>query len=265
MAISKWIAISFAGTGLTALAVSTRLLPFHQSRRENRASPTHNESFAISIVAPKEHSGTQENYSLLIPAKRFKDSVSDEEILARFTKGFFSGPVFTPERWLLSGAPIQLTDIEAIKKRFATRSQNSILSLAVGPEIWNTASISPKSTPSFASLLFGNFLTLDSSLLTRNQRDQLPDDYIQHPKPPHAFVEFAYGSEWLGLVGTHRFEVSRHDEKQATGTEEFVKVTFSCIVCKPKTGLALSSYLMWFHILYSRFLFSDGIKGVLTA
>ncbi|KAI1308540.1 hypothetical protein F5Y03DRAFT_350114 [Xylaria venustula] len=265
MAISKWIAISFAGTGLTALAISTRLLPFYQPRHENRASPTHNESFAISIVAPKGHRGVQENYSLLIPAKRFKDGVSDEEILARFTKGFFSGPAFTPERWLLSAAPIQLTDVAAIKKGFAARSQNGILSLTVGPEIWNPASISPKSTPSFASLLFGNFLTLDSSSLTHTQREQLPGDYYQHPKPPHAFVEFAYGSEGLGLVGTHRFEVSRQDEKQATGTEEFVKITFSCIVCKPKTGLAPSGYLMQFHILYSKFLFSDGIKGVLRA
>ncbi|KAI0427613.1 hypothetical protein F5Y09DRAFT_315732 [Xylaria sp. FL1042] len=264
MPIGKWTAIGCTATGLTALAISTRLLPFHQAHHEHRASSTHNESFSMSIVAPKYHNGIRESYSLLIPAKRFKGSVSDEEILARFTKGFFSGLVFTPERWFLSTIPFRLTDTSAIKKALAMRSQNPISSLVVGPEIWDPKSISPKSTPSFASLLFGNFLTLDSSLMTQAQRDQLPDDYIRHVKPPHAFVELAYGGEGLGLVGSHRFEVSRHEVKQGTETEEFVKITFSAVVCKPKTGLAPPSYLTWFHVLYSRFLFSDGIKGVLT-
>ncbi|KAI0812085.1 hypothetical protein GGR55DRAFT_640393 [Xylaria sp. FL0064] len=263
MPIGKWTVIGFTATSLTGLAISTRLLPFHQPHHEHRASPTHNDSFSMSIVAPKKHNGIRESYSLLIPAKRFKGSVSDEEILARFTQGFFSGLAFTPERWFLSTVPFRLTDMSAIKKSLAIRSQIGASSFVVGPEIWDPAAISSKSTPSFASLLFGNFLVLDSSSLTRAQRDQLPDDYVRHAKPPHAFVELAYGSEGLGLVGSHRFEVSRHEAKQDEGTEELVKITFSAVVCKP-TGLAPSRYLTWFHILYSNFLFSDGIKGVLT-
>ncbi|KAI0906259.1 hypothetical protein F4824DRAFT_445705 [Ustulina deusta] len=266
MAISKWTVIGCTATSLTALAISTWLLPFHRSYHEQRASPTHRDSVAISVVTPQQHHGIrhhgiQENYSLLIPANRFKSNVSDEEILARFTKGFFSGFAFTPERWLLTTTRPRLTDIPAIKTALAIRSRNS---LVVGPDIWDPSSISPKSTPSFGSLLFGNFLTLDSSLLTHAQRDQLPDDYIRHPKPSHAFVEFAWGGERISLVGSHRFEVSRHEVKQAAETEEFVKITFSSVACKPETGLGPSIFIQWFHVLYSRLLFSDGIKGVLT-
>ncbi|KAI1116387.1 hypothetical protein F5Y14DRAFT_406461 [Nemania sp. NC0429] len=265
MAIGRWTVISCTAASLTVFAISTRLLPFHQARREPSASPGHKESFPISIVAPGQHRGIQENYSLLIPAKRFKSNVSDEEILARFTKGFFSGLAFTPERLLLITAPFRLTDISAIKTALGSRSHTSTPSLVIEPEIWDTSSISPKSTPSLGSLLFGGFLALDSSSLTQAQRDQLPGDYIRHPKPPHAFIEFAWGGEGLGLVGSHRFEVSRQEVKQAAETEEFVKITFSSVSCKPKTGLApAESLALGFHILYSRFLFSDGIRGILN-
>lgn len=111
MAVSRWTVVSCTAASLTVLAISTRLLPFHQAQREHRASQGHKESFAISIITPNQHHGLQENYSLLIPAKRFQSNVSDEEILARFTKGFFSGLAFTPERWLLKTAPFRLTDI----------------------------------------------------------------------------------------------------------------------------------------------------------
>ncbi|KAI1157456.1 hypothetical protein F5B18DRAFT_645022 [Nemania serpens] len=265
MAISRWTVISCTAASLTVFTISSRLLPFHRAHREHRASPGHKESFAISVVTPKQHRGLEENYSLLIPAKRFQSKVSDEEILARFTKGFFSGLAFTPERWLLITAPFRLTDISAITTALTSRSQKGNSSLAVGPEIWDRSSISPKLTPSFGSLLFGGFLTLGSSLLTQAQQDQLPDDHVRHPKPPHAFIEFAFGGERLGLVGSHRFEVSRQEVKQATGTEDFVKITFSSVVCEPKNGLGPSNkLLLWFHVLYSRFLFSDGVRGILT-
>ncbi|KAI1132332.1 hypothetical protein F5Y10DRAFT_231492 [Nemania abortiva] len=265
MAIGKWTAIGCTVTGsLSILAISTRLLPFYRARHEQSASPTHRDSFVTSITTPGQHHGAQENYSLLIPAKRFKNDPSDEEILARFTKGFFWGLAFTPERWLLSAIPFPITDIPAIKKTLAARSQNAVPGLAVGPEIWDPSSISPKSTPSVASLLFGNFLVLDSSSLTLSQRSQLPDDYIIHAKPPHAFVELAWGGKGLGLVGSHRFEVSRYRTNRLAESEEFVKVTFSSVSCIPKTGLGPPNYLMWLHVLYAKLLFSDGIRGVLA-
>ncbi|KAJ3577843.1 hypothetical protein NPX13_g2726 [Xylaria arbuscula] len=213
MAISRFTTIGCTAAGLAAIYVSSQLLPFYRAHHELKASRGHVNSFSISIVAPKQHHGIQENYSFSIPVKRFKGAVSDEEILARFTRGFFSGFAFTPERWLLSLAPIQLTDIPVIKKAIAIRSQNSDAELAIGPEIWDLSSISPKSTPPIASLLFGNFLVLDSSSMTPTQRDRLPSDYARHAKPPHAFVEFTYGGEDLGLVGSHRFEFFQRSYK----------------------------------------------------
>ncbi|KAI0876501.1 hypothetical protein GGS24DRAFT_451076 [Hypoxylon argillaceum] len=263
MAISKWAAVCTV-TGLPIVAISTRLLPFHRARHEQRASPTHWDSFVLSVITPSRHQGSQETYSLLIPASRFRDDLSDEEILARFTKGFFCGPAFTPERWLLSAIPFTITDISAIKKTLTIRSQNTVPGLVVGPEIWDPSSISPKLTPSVASLLFGNFLVLDSSMLTVAHQSQLPEDYVLHVKPPHAFVELAWGGTTLGLVGSHRFEASRCRIGHAAEAEEFIKVTLSTVSCVTKTGLAPSKYLMWFHVLYAKLLFSDGIRRVLA-
>ena len=285
MAISKFTTIGCTAAGLVALAISTQLLPFYRPHHEPRPSPTHKGSFSMSVVAPKQHQGIQENYSFSIPVKRLRSNVSDEEILARFTKGFFAGLAFAPERRLLRVVPFRITDIPGttrsrdtrtrapetygctcpvIKKNLAMRSQNKMSDFAISPEIWNPSSISAKSTPAVASLLFGNFLVLDSSSMTTAQQNRLPNDYPQHAKPSHAFVEFAYGGARLGLVGSHRFEVSRHEVKQGVEVEECVKITFSAVVCKPKTGLPPSGSLQWVHVLYSHFLFSDGIRGVLT-
>ncbi|KAI1827718.1 hypothetical protein F4861DRAFT_331387 [Xylaria intraflava] len=265
MAIPKWTAIGCTAAGLSILAVSARSVPFHRARHEAKASPTHLGSFAVSAVAPRYNNGGQENYSLLIPARRLQRDLSDEEILARFTKGFFSRLSFTPERLLLSVFPFSLlTDVQAIKETLALRSQDTASELVVGPVISDPASISPKTTPSVLSLLFRNFLVLDSSLMTPAQRSQLPGDYARHARPPHAYVDFAWGGEGLGLVGCHRFEVRRRKIEQDADAEEAVEITFSSVSCLPRTGLAPSSgLLLRFHVLYSRLLFSDGIRGVL--
>ncbi|KAI1431255.1 hypothetical protein GGR50DRAFT_90021 [Xylaria sp. CBS 124048] len=270
MAIRTWSAIGCSAAGLTILAISTQLAPFHryQARREEKASPTHLGSFPVSLILPSHHHSSQENYTVCIPASHLQKGVTDEEILARFTKGFLSGCAFTLERWLLSSFsyPI-LTDVQAIKKSLTPRSQSANSVLELGPLILDPSSISPTSTPSVSSLLFRNFVVLDSSSsLTAEQQDRLPGDYDRHVRPPHAFLELAWGGDGLGLVGSHRFEVCRGHCTPATATqeaEEFVKITLSTVSCVPRTGQApRSSFLICFHVLYSKALFSDGIRGL---
>ncbi|KAH9897516.1 hypothetical protein F4778DRAFT_238247 [Xylariomycetidae sp. FL2044] len=278
-----------------AAAIAARLLPFHPAHHLSEASAAHAHSFAASVLTPSPSRGLQERYTASIPVRRLRDGViTDEEILARFARGFFSGLAFAPEKLLLVATPLVLTDIPSIQSNLALRSkeedtssfsssqkkQLAITNVSYIPPTSTSTSSAPLLPPPVGSFLFHAFLVLDSSSINPAHRAQLlPAGYDEHQRPPHAFVEMAYGGAGLGLVGTHRFEVSRRgrgsDDIERSGEggkggeegkereEELVDITFSAVCCRTSTGLAPPRWLLWFHVLYSRLLFSDGIRGVL--
>ena len=63
-------------------------------------SPTTALSPSIKIVNPKDHIAIGDSRYINLSAKDI-GKLSDEEILARFLKGFFGGWIFTPERGLI--------------------------------------------------------------------------------------------------------------------------------------------------------------------
>jgi len=56
-------------------------------------SPSTLASKSLSIVNPRKHIQATDSRSVTIPS-----NLTDEELLARFTKGYFNGWVFTPEK-----------------------------------------------------------------------------------------------------------------------------------------------------------------------
>lgn len=66
------------------------------------ATPGHEESLAFTFLNPNKYPTEQDCFSLRIPKHDLRAGTSDEEILARFTRGFFGGWIFTPERWFFS-------------------------------------------------------------------------------------------------------------------------------------------------------------------
>ena len=56
---------------------------------------------SLKIVNPKSHIGLEDSRYIHLSAKEI-GQLSDEEILARYLKGFFGGWIFTPERGLIA-------------------------------------------------------------------------------------------------------------------------------------------------------------------
>lgn len=125
--------------------------------------------------------------------------------------------------------------------------------------------LSPTSIPPVGSLFFGNFLVLDSSSLSNSQRQEILPESTGYSPPSHPFIEWVARGDSVAIASSHRFEVTRQQTPGPSGElEESVKITFSHVSCSPTTGREIwGGGLTAFHILYSKYLFSDGIRRIL--
>ncbi|KAH8889098.1 hypothetical protein GQ53DRAFT_843162 [Thozetella sp. PMI_491] len=229
-----------------------------------RATPGHEDGFPMSIANPRKTPTNQDSYSLRIPAWRLRPGLSDEEILARFTKGFFGRWIFTPERWLFLSTKLSITrqlTMPQEETSSSTRGRTTVISAST-PEIWHLSSLSASVVPPLGSLLFGNFILLDSSAASVEERDAMFPCSNPGSRPDCVFAEFTAGSASIEFISSHRFEITR--EKTAE-EGEMVKITFSHVNCNP-TGNAsrIRSWMKSLHVLYSKLLFSDGVREVLA-
>lgn len=101
------------------------------------ATPGHENSLAFTLLNPKRYPTEQDSFSLRIPKRDLRAGISDDEILARFARGFFGGWVFTLERWFFLLTQFSLMDHDGkIDSVFwlALNSDNSCLGFpAHGP------------------------------------------------------------------------------------------------------------------------------------
>lgn len=72
--------------------------PFTGIERTFSTAPTQDSSFAAHIINPRARPATREIFTYRLPIHHLKECVSEEEILARWCRGFFGGWTFTPER-----------------------------------------------------------------------------------------------------------------------------------------------------------------------
>lgn len=63
------------------------------------ATPGHERSLALTLLNPREYRTEQDRFSVCL-AGGAAARLSEGEIVARFTRGFFGGWVFSPERWI---------------------------------------------------------------------------------------------------------------------------------------------------------------------
>ncbi|TEY53590.1 hypothetical protein BOTCAL_0244g00180 [Botryotinia calthae] len=123
-----------------------------------------------STINPRNHINIADSYKIRLSKADIRNR-SDEEILAAFTRGFFAGWTFTPERYLIA----------------SLRSLGPILELE---------SLSDKTLPPKGSLLFGgNFMVL----FTKTDGDR-------RQKSPSC-VEIGYGDDRKQFSGMHSFEL----------------------------------------------------------
>lgn len=89
---------------LVAAYLSNHPLPSSYTRSirsHSELSPTSATSKSLKTVNPRDHPIIADTRFLVIDKKKVQE-LSDEEILARFTRGFFDGWIFAPEKHLLS-------------------------------------------------------------------------------------------------------------------------------------------------------------------
>lgn len=113
-AVSATAATCTAAAGVALLATAYyRGTPFYHHARRGPLVSGHTESFGATAVSPQGHAlGRGDSYSTTIPLRRLRPGITDGEILARCTSGFFGGPVFAPERCFFAVSGYQVTDVD---------------------------------------------------------------------------------------------------------------------------------------------------------
>lgn len=83
-----------------------------QARNIPFATHGHEKSVAVSILNPLRQDLFQHRITIEIPTSRIKTGLVNDDVLARFTQGFFGGWIFSPERWLFCLTGLSLTNID---------------------------------------------------------------------------------------------------------------------------------------------------------
>lgn len=270
------------GTGSALLILLyDRYRPSRNAQDLPNATVGHETSYAMSIMNPRHQRVHQHKLTLKIPAARLRRGITDSEVLALFTKGFFGGWVFTPERWLFRLTRLSLCNFEgtlfirwntsslgmvSFVDKFADADRyhddiglNIASEYAESPaqEIWKPSDLSSKVVPPLGSLLFGNFLLADSNSATTSKSAPISASY-------HKVAEFvAGGSDIFELVSSHRFEVTRDSHSGEDPEGQLFTVAFSHVSCNSRSGRPYSTLFWWFHRFYARLLFADGIREVM--
>jgi len=107
-------AAALAATGiyhLINIRNATGNVPARQIISSDRISDSLAQSKAVKIVNPYDHVPIHDTRNITI---RVAETLSDEEILARFVKGFFGGHVLGLERGLLIATKKEITRFEGM-------------------------------------------------------------------------------------------------------------------------------------------------------
>lgn len=263
-----------------------RYLPSRNARNIPQAAPGHEASAAVNILNPQKQKLFQHRITIEIPAARLKPGLGNEEILARFTQGFFGGWIFSPERWFFQLTRLSITNLSG-KYRLVAASWHKLegkstllltahrnqpgfdtVNMEKSPvhEVWDLEALSAKTLPPSGSLLFGNFLLAEKVSTAVGQPETDLPSLRPTPDSPRdsASAEFvAGGSDSFELISSHRFEVSRDRGPGEKEKGDLVTVTFSSVSCNSVTGRPYSTVLRLFHHAYARLLFADGIRAIL--
>lgn len=89
-----------------------RYLPSRNAKNLPRATQGHEKSAAVVILNPRTKRLFQHRIAIDIPATRLKHGLDSDEILARFTQGFFGGWIFSPERWFFQLTRLSVTNLD---------------------------------------------------------------------------------------------------------------------------------------------------------
>ena len=232
------------------------------------ASKDYLSSHTLTLLNPHTYPSNADTLSIHLPSSAISH-LSDERILALFTKGFFGGPIFRIESWLLRAG---LWKIIGIPQEATQAAQ----------QIWDVSKISTERMLPLYSTVEGAFQVLES---------HLPSE--EHHHPQYSFIDFSYGTSTSHFAGNHRFIVRRpsslsspwqlldpqHPQSANPSEDEEVALlqeSMTDSLCKDDVEIRLEMYycdpihpkgtwatkVNWFHTLYGRLLFWEGVRRV---
>lgn len=137
----------------------------------------------------------------------------------------------------------------------------------VSEHIWSKEQLNRNIILPLHAVVFGAFRVVDTHI--SNSRSSAVAQTIPQSLSPkndgYSFIDLVWGSEYKGvLAGVHRFSISHGVElKNGDEKEDSVIITFECTANSRDWAGVLGSTLMKFHILYSLWLFREGVAEVL--
>lgn len=104
--------LSLSSGSVILLFLLNRYIPSCSARLVPRATWGHETSLAVTVLNPRRQDLFQHAITLDIPASQLKSGIDNEEVLTRFTQGFFGGWIFSPERWFFAFTGLSVTNLD---------------------------------------------------------------------------------------------------------------------------------------------------------
>ncbi|KAL3429609.1 hypothetical protein BDV09DRAFT_202871 [Aspergillus tetrazonus] len=255
------IFLSLLGGGIGCLAVLG--IPCRSMQFLWHAQPGHSRSFGMYVIDPAGNPTEEESYILRVPLHELKQGIDDEEILARFSKGFFAGWIFGPERWI---APFVqgIIDHEVFSNARESPGNSCSRPDASDPDNPRPNAMSQQRLPPLGACLFGLYYLIDTSVCSPKYRTSIYPASAQRPRPERSFVEYAGRTQGRSLAASHRFELVR--ERPVANGEAEITIIYSHVRSNPRTGGQVYSRPMTaMHVCYAHLLFAEGVREVLAS
>lgn len=130
--------------------------------------------------------------------------------------------------------------------------------------LWIKSQLSRNRIPPLGTVFYGGFQVLDKEITPASAS-----------APRSSFVDIGFGSDTATFAGSHRFEVITEenvdpksdgaDGVDGHGDSGDVVVKLSHFRCNPlQNKPSGAEWIRWFHIIYAKMLFNDGIGEILA-
>lgn len=195
-----------------------------------------------NLVNPRGHQTVSDTHWSTLDLS-CPQNITDEALLSRVVKEFYTGWVLAPERWVLRLLGKQLVQL------------TPLASTPVSSRIWDSNELSTLKLPPLHSVLFGTWQVVDIHLANHEAG---ADD-------AESYVDLAYGNDRLQFVGCNRFSI-QHVKPNGDATDEArqVRVVYAQSNCNPvEDKYPVSAALLAFHKGYALLLYKEVMGGLL--
>ncbi|CAK7234685.1 hypothetical protein SBRCBS47491_009032 [Sporothrix bragantina] len=211
-------------------------------------------SATFNHVNPRHHTVATDCVSQTVSSRAVK-GLSDEQILALFTSGFFGGFVFRAESWALN----------LLGARFLPARYTTFRPTPEALKVHRVSGISNKSLLPVGSLLFNSFLLVDKHTKAASEK-MCENSHEKQNETPSSYVDYCFGSDEARFAGCHRFRVTRLPPAgDNTGNEGQVRIDLEHFRCNPQENKpSWAEKIPMLHFVYAKMLFANGMQALLA-